>query len=54
MLVDGVYELSTDEPIFRAYGIGHPPSEKRSSSQAVHGHIDFLGLGGISLKDQVG
>ncbi|EOR00931.1 DNA polymerase epsilon subunit B [Wallemia ichthyophaga EXF-994] len=52
VLVDGVYELLTDEPIFKTYGIGHPPSEKRSSSQDVHGHIDFLGLGGISLKDQ--
>ncbi|TIC26068.1 hypothetical protein E3Q11_03186 [Wallemia mellicola] len=52
VLVDGMYILETEEPVFKAYGIGHPPSEKRSASQSVHGHVDFLGLGGISIKDQ--
>lgn len=44
--------MSNEEPYFKVFGIGHPPCEKRQISQSIHGHIDFLGIGGLSIKDQ--
>lgn len=64
VLIEGEYTL--DETI-RVLAMGHPPSEKRDISRqvprgwfpvadvrALHGHVDFLGSGAISLKEEVG
>lgn len=50
MLVDGHY---TTESIFQVNEMGHPPSEGRSAARKIFGHHDFLGLGAMSLSEEV-
>ncbi|KAK8843454.1 DNA polymerase epsilon subunit B [Kwoniella newhampshirensis] len=49
VLVEGEYTL--DETI-RVLAMGHPPSEKRDVARGLHGHVDFLGGGAMSLKEE--
>ncbi|KAM0786892.1 hypothetical protein ACM66B_002316 [Microbotryomycetes sp. NB124-2] len=49
VLVDGDY---TAESVFKVYEMGHPPSERRAEARKVHGHHDFLGIGGLSLQQE--
>ncbi|KAK4052790.1 DNA-directed DNA polymerase epsilon, subunit B [Microbotryomycetes sp. JL201] len=49
VLVDGDY---TTESVFKVYEMGHPPSERRAEARKVHGHHDFLGIGGLSLQQE--
>ena len=50
VLVEGEY---TDEEVMRVIEMGHPPSEKRAVARSIYGHVDFLGVGATSLKDEV-
>ncbi|KAK4683976.1 DNA polymerase epsilon subunit 2, partial [Tremellales sp. Uapishka_1] len=49
VLIEGEYTI--DETI-RVLAMGHPPSEKRDIARGLHGHVDFLGGGAISLKEE--
>ena len=49
VLVEGEY---TDEEVMRVIEMGHPPSEKRAAARSTYGHVDFLGAGATSLKDE--
>ncbi|ORX38923.1 DNA polymerase alpha/epsilon subunit B-domain-containing protein [Kockovaella imperatae] len=49
VLIEGEYTI--DETV-RVLAMGHPPSEKREVSRGLHGHIDFLGTGAVSLKEE--
>ncbi|KAL7421454.1 DNA-directed DNA polymerase epsilon, subunit B [Cryptotrichosporon argae] len=49
VLIEGEYTI--DETV-RVLAMGHPPSEKREVARALHGHIDFLGTGAVSLKEE--
>ncbi|ODN74772.1 DNA polymerase epsilon subunit B [Cryptococcus amylolentus CBS 6039] len=49
VLVEGEY---TVEETVRVFAMGHPPSEKRDVARSLHGHVDFLGGGAISLKEE--
>ncbi|KAL7417965.1 putative epsilon DNA polymerase [Mrakia frigida] len=49
VLVEGEY---TDEEIMKVIEMGHPPSEKRAVARSIYGHVDFLGVGATSLKDE--
>ncbi len=50
VLIEGEYTV--DETV-RVLAMGHPPSERRESARGIYGHIDFLGIGAMSLKDDV-
>lgn len=50
VLIEGEYTI--DERI-RVLAVGHPPSEKRDVARGLHGHVDFLGTGAVSLKEEV-
>ncbi|CED83236.1 epsilon dna polymerase [Phaffia rhodozyma] len=49
VLVEGEY---TDEERMRVIEMGHPPSEKRAVARSLYGHVDFLGVGATSQKDE--
>ncbi|EIW66910.1 hypothetical protein TREMEDRAFT_45435 [Tremella mesenterica DSM 1558] len=49
VLIEGEYTI--DETI-RVLAMGHPPSEKREVARSLHGHVDFIGGGAISLKEE--
>ncbi|KDN43322.1 hypothetical protein K437DRAFT_225693 [Tilletiaria anomala UBC 951] len=49
ILVEGEYTYSDRLKVF---AIGHPPSEPRHEARAMYGHVDFLGTGSITLKDE--
>ncbi|KAJ9123104.1 hypothetical protein QFC22_001294 [Naganishia vaughanmartiniae] len=49
VLIEGEYTV--DETI-RVLAMGHPPSEKREAAKAIYGHIDFLGIGAASIKEE--
>ncbi|WWD21020.1 DNA polymerase epsilon subunit B [Kwoniella shandongensis] len=49
VLVEGEYTI--DETV-RVLAMGHPPSEKRDVARGLHGHVDFLGGGAMSLKEE--
>ncbi|WWD06489.1 DNA polymerase epsilon subunit B [Kwoniella europaea PYCC6329] len=49
VLIEGEYTI--DETI-RVLAMGHPPSEKRDVARGLHGHVDFLGGGAMSLKEE--
>lgn len=49
ILVEGEY---TDEERIRVLAIGHPPSETRKQARQIYSHVDFLGTGTVSLKDE--
>ncbi|PWN52289.1 DNA polymerase epsilon, subunit B [Violaceomyces palustris] len=49
ILVEGEY---TEEERMRVFAIGHPPSESRREARLLCGHVDFLGTGAITLKDE--
>lgn len=50
VLIEGEY---TEEETVRVLAMGHPPSEKRDVARGLHGHVDFLGGGAVSLKEEV-
>jgi DNA polymerase epsilon subunit 2 len=64
VLIEGEYTI---EETVRVLAMGHPPSEKRDiarsaslccndhtlMSRSLHGHVDFLGTGAVSLKEEV-
>lgn len=50
VLIEGEYTI---EERIRVLAIGHPPSEKRDVARNLHGHVDFLGTGAVSLKEEV-
>ncbi|KAH8915328.1 DNA polymerase epsilon, subunit B [Atractiella rhizophila] len=49
VLVDGDYTI---EGTLKVIEMGHPPSEHREISRGVFGHVDFLGVGAISLSEE--
>ncbi|GHJ86100.1 hypothetical protein NliqN6_2502 [Naganishia liquefaciens] len=49
VLIEGEYTV--DETI-RVLAMGHPPSEKREVARGIYGHIDFLGIGATSIKEE--
>ncbi|KAN0061752.1 DNA-directed DNA polymerase epsilon, subunit B [Thecaphora frezii] len=49
ILVEGEY---TDEERIKAFALGHPPSETRSQARQLYAHVDTLGIGAISIKDE--
>ncbi|BEI83060.1 hypothetical protein CcaverHIS002_0309280 [Cutaneotrichosporon cavernicola] len=49
VLIEGEYTI---ENTIRVLAMGHPPSEKREVARALHGHVDFLGGGAMSQKDE--
>nr|ODN92929.1 DNA polymerase epsilon subunit B [Cryptococcus depauperatus CBS 7855] len=49
VLIEG--EWTVEEKV-RVLALGHPPSEKREVARSLHGHIDFLGGGAISIKEE--
>lgn len=49
VLVEGEYTI---ENTIRVLAMGHPPSEKREVARGLHGHVDFLGGGAMSQKDE--
>ncbi|WOO83431.1 DNA polymerase epsilon subunit B [Vanrija pseudolonga] len=49
VLIEGEYTI---EDNVRVLAMGHPPSEKRDVARGLYGHVDFLGGGAISLKDE--
>lgn len=50
VLIEGQY---TVEETVRVLAMGHPPSERRDIARSLHGHVDFLGGGAVSLKEEV-
>lgn len=48
VLIEGEY---TPDETIRVLAMGHPPSERRDVARAIHGHVDFMGIGAFSLKD---
>lgn len=50
VLIEGEYTI---EERIRVLAVGHPPSEKRDVARGLHGHVDFLGTGAVSLKEEV-
>lgn len=50
VLIEGEY---TVEETVRVLAMGHPPSERRNIARSLHGHVDFLGGGAVSLKEEV-
>lgn len=50
VLIEGEY---TPEETVRVLAMGHPPSERRDIARSLHGHVDFLGGGAVSLKEEV-
>lgn len=49
VLVEGEY---TEQETVKVLAMGHPPSEKRDAARAIFGHVDFLGCGATSLKEE--
>lgn len=49
VLIEGEY---TDEERIKVDQIGHPPSETREVARQMCAHIDFLGTGAISKKEE--
>lgn len=50
ILVEGIYKRNET---LRVFAIGHPPSEVRADARAMYGHVDFLGTGAITIKEEV-
>lgn len=50
VMIEGEYTI---ENTIRVLAMGHPPSEKREVARGLHGHVDFLGGGAMSQKDEV-
>ncbi|KAK0551435.1 DNA-directed DNA polymerase epsilon, subunit B, partial [Tilletia horrida] len=48
-LVEGEY---TEQERIRVFALGHPPSESRTDAKRHCGHVDFLGVGAISVEDE--
>lgn len=49
VLIEGEYTM---EESIKVLAMGHPPSERRAAARAIYGHVDFLGVGATSLKDE--
>ncbi|EKD03887.1 epsilon DNA polymerase [Trichosporon asahii var. asahii CBS 8904] len=49
VLIEGEY---TVDDTLRVLAMGHPPSEKRHIARGLHGHVDFLGGGAMSVKEE--
>ncbi|EPQ28615.1 uncharacterized protein PFL1_03918 [Pseudozyma flocculosa PF-1] len=49
ILVEGEY---TDEERIKVFALGHPPSETRKQARQLYAHIDMLGIGAISSRDE--
>ncbi|KAG7528621.1 hypothetical protein FFLO_06044 [Filobasidium floriforme] len=49
VLIEGEY---TAEETIKVLAMGHPPSERRDAARAIFGHVDFLGVGATSLKEE--
>lgn len=49
ILVEGEY---TEEERIKVDALGHPPPESRSAGREICGHVDFLGTGGMSIKEE--
>ncbi|KAI9636514.1 DNA polymerase alpha/epsilon subunit B-domain-containing protein [Dioszegia hungarica] len=49
VMIEGEYTI---EENVRVLAMGHPPSEKRDVARGLHGHVDFLGTGAVSLKEE--
>ncbi|KGB76093.1 DNA polymerase epsilon subunit B [Cryptococcus deuterogattii 99/473] len=49
VLIEGEY---TVEETVHVLAMGHPPSERRDIARSLHGHVDFLGDGAVSLKEE--
>ncbi|WVQ81649.1 DNA polymerase epsilon subunit B [Cryptococcus sp. DSM 104549] len=49
VMVEGRY---TVEERVEVLAMGHPPSEQRDIARGLHGHVDFLGTGAMSLKEE--
>ena len=50
VMVDGLYQA---DGTFRVSEIAHPPPEARPTARSIYGHIDFLGIGALTLSDEV-
>lgn len=49
ILVEGEY---TEEERIKVDALGHPPPESRLAGREICGHVDFLGTGGMSIKEE--